>query len=239
MSATRDCSLKTGQLFKGVLLAATGLILLAACAKPPVAELTETRRIVAHAYASGASELAPEAYALADKALRSAESQVEEKRYKEALTSLALARNYTNKALNLTIKRKQQLEEERQKQLAEERRREERRQKELEQQRRQLEEERKQVEEKKPMPLPAKKVPPKPKLLTEVEVGPTDNLLLIAARPEVYNDGMLWPLIYKANRDQIKNPKEIFPGQKLVIPRDKNSEEIDAARQEAMELNLF
>ena len=55
----------------------------------------------------------------------------------------------------------------------------------------------------------------------------------------VYDDAFLWPLIYKANRDQIKDPKEIFSGQMLMIPRDKSRDEADAARQEARELNLF
>jgi nucleoid-associated protein YgaU len=35
---------------------------------------------------------------------------------------------------------------------------------------------------------------------------------------QVYNDAKLWPLIYIANRDKIKDPDLIFPGQKLVIP---------------------
>jgi nucleoid-associated protein YgaU len=34
----------------------------------------------------------------------------------------------------------------------------------------------------------------------------------------VYDDASLWPLIYVANRDQIKNPDLIFPGQKFRIP---------------------
>ncbi len=34
----------------------------------------------------------------------------------------------------------------------------------------------------------------------------------------VYKDARLWPLIYVANKDHIKDPDLIFPGQKLVIP---------------------
>ncbi len=34
----------------------------------------------------------------------------------------------------------------------------------------------------------------------------------------VYKDARLWPLIYMANRDQIKDPDLIFPGQKFAIP---------------------
>ena len=36
---------------------------------------------------------------------------------------------------------------------------------------------------------------------------------------KVYNDPSLWTRIYMANRDKIKNPDLIFPGQKLVIPK--------------------
>lgn len=34
----------------------------------------------------------------------------------------------------------------------------------------------------------------------------------------VYNDASLWPAIYIANKDQIKDPDLIFPGQKFKIP---------------------
>lgn len=35
---------------------------------------------------------------------------------------------------------------------------------------------------------------------------------------KVYKDARLWPLIYMANKDQIKDPDLIFPGQRFVIP---------------------
>ncbi len=35
---------------------------------------------------------------------------------------------------------------------------------------------------------------------------------------KVYNNARLWPLIYVANKDQIKDPDLIFPGQRFVIP---------------------
>jgi nucleoid-associated protein YgaU len=44
----------------------------------------------------------------------------------------------------------------------------------------------------------------------------TDCLWRIAKK--VYKDAKLWPLIYKANKDIIKDPDLIFPGQKFVIP---------------------
>ena len=44
----------------------------------------------------------------------------------------------------------------------------------------------------------------------------TDCLWRIAQR--FYNDASYWPVIYIHNKDQIKNPDLIFPGQRLVIP---------------------
>ncbi len=60
-----------------------------------------------------------------------------------------------------------------------------------------------------------------------------DTLPGIAARHEIYNDSFMWPLIYKANRDQIKDPKTIYAGQDLKIPREMTMEEIIAPRREA------
>jgi nucleoid-associated protein YgaU len=44
----------------------------------------------------------------------------------------------------------------------------------------------------------------------------TDCLWRIAEK--VYKNARMWPLIYSANRDQIKDPDLIYPGQKLIIP---------------------
>ena len=58
-----------------------------------------------------------------------------------------------------------------------------------------------------------------------------ETLPQIAARSEIYNDPSLWPIIYRANRDQIRNPKQLWPGQVLKIPRHYSKEEaIDAKR---------
>ncbi len=43
-----------------------------------------------------------------------------------------------------------------------------------------------------------------------------DSLSKIAKR--FYNNATLWPLIYTANRDKIKDPDMIFPGQTFTIP---------------------
>ena len=49
-------------------------------------------------------------------------------------------------------------------------------------------------------------------------VEPGETLWSIAAQPDVYADPYLWPLIYKANRDQIQDPSRIYPTQRLLIP---------------------
>jgi nucleoid-associated protein YgaU len=43
-----------------------------------------------------------------------------------------------------------------------------------------------------------------------------DSLSKIAKR--VYGDAQQWRKIYEANRDQIKNPDLIYPGQTFTIP---------------------
>jgi LysM repeat protein len=64
-------------------------------------------------------------------------------------------------------------------------------------------------------------------------VKKNETLPSIAARHDIYNDSFMWPLIYKANRDQIKDPKAVYVGQDLKIPRDISTEEIIEARREA------
>ncbi len=53
-----------------------------------------------------------------------------------------------------------------------------------------------------------------------------ESLPSISALPEVYDDSQLWPILYRANRDQIRDPKYISPGQLLRIPRNLTREDI-------------
>ena len=48
------------------------------------------------------------------------------------------------------------------------------------------------------------------------EVRPGESLAAIA-RHELGHPG-LWPLLYRANRDRIKDPERIYPGQRISIP---------------------
>jgi hypothetical protein len=45
-----------------------------------------------------------------------------------------------------------------------------------------------------------------------------DHLWGIARKKEHYGNGFAWPVIYKANRDKIKNPDLIYPDQVFQIP---------------------
>ena len=235
------------QMFYRLLLIVALTFLGSGCVKPPHESLEGAREIVARAYAVGAPQSAPGEYQLASSALQAAELQIKGGEYRKAARTLELAKRYAEEALNLATKRKQQLIAE-QKKTEEENRLVLSKQRELEKQAElKLQQERKlQKKVIKPAPRPGipvvKKIAPiivEPILVDNVEVQSGENLAMIAARVEVYNDALLWPLIYKANRDQIKDPKEIFLGQTFVIPRDKTRDEAGNARQEARELNLF
>lgn len=58
-----------------------------------------------------------------------------------------------------------------------------------------------------------------------------ETLPQIAGRAEIYNDSSLWPLIYRANRDQIRDPKRLWPGQVLSIPRHSSHDDVVEARR--------
>jgi len=68
---------------------------------------------------------------------------------------------------------------------------------------------------------------------TSYTVRRGETLPQIAARPELYNDVALWPLIYRANRDQIRDPYQLWPGQVLKIPRNFSRDEALEARRQA------
>ena len=53
---------------------------------------------------------------------------------------------------------------------------------------------------------------------TKYVVKKGDSLWKIAGK--VYHNPLKWPRIYRANKDKIKNPNRIHPGQVLTIPWD-------------------
>jgi LysM repeat protein len=60
-----------------------------------------------------------------------------------------------------------------------------------------------------------------------------DTLWGISGREQIYHNPFMWPLIYKANSQQIRDPDLIFPRQIFVIPRNYAPEEATAAIQQA------
>lgn len=60
-----------------------------------------------------------------------------------------------------------------------------------------------------------------------------DCLWNIAKKPDIYGDAFRWPKIWQKNREQIKNPDLIYPGQVLKIPAPAplTPEEESAARK--------
>lgn len=63
---------------------------------------------------------------------------------------------------------------------------------------------------------PEKKAEPDKTYIVQWRKKNTDCLWRISEK--VYRDASLWPAIYLANKDQIKDPDLIFPGQKFIIP---------------------
>lgn len=82
---------------------------------------------------------------------------------------------------------------------------------------------------------PKKEHPQPQHLPTHHTVKLGETLPQIASLPEVYNETALWPLLYRANRDQIRDPKRIWPGQVLRIPRNVSKEEVAEARRYSQE----
>jgi nucleoid-associated protein YgaU len=66
-----------------------------------------------------------------------------------------------------------------------------------------------------------------------------DTLWGISAREQIYRDPFMWPLIYKANSQQIRDPDVIFPRQIFVIPRNYTAEEAAAAIQRAKQRSAW
>jgi nucleoid-associated protein YgaU len=75
-------------------------------------------------------------------------------------------------------------------------------------------------------------------LVSSYTVRRGESLPLIASQPEVYGDRNLWPLLYRANRDQISDPRHIWPGQVLRIPRNLGRDDIAEARRYSQERPL-
>jgi nucleoid-associated protein YgaU len=60
-----------------------------------------------------------------------------------------------------------------------------------------------------------------------------DSLWKISGKEIIYKNSLMWPLIYKANRDKIRDPDLIYPKQVFAIPRNYSQEEANTAIKRA------
>jgi len=63
----------------------------------------------------------------------------------------------------------------------------------------------------------------------QYEVVRGDSLWAISGKAETYNNPYQWPLIFKANRDQIKDADMIHPGQTFDVDRNLSASDVEAA----------
>jgi nucleoid-associated protein YgaU len=96
-----------------------------------------------------------------------------------------------------------------------------------------------------PTPTPEPEAPPAPappeaeNNCTNYIVVKGDTLWDIAKMDLAYKDNFQWPLIFKANRDQIKDPDLIYPKQEFCIRHDFTQAEIEKARNDASDTPKF
>ncbi len=65
--------------------------------------------------------------------------------------------------------------------------------------------------------------------MSQYTVVQGDSLWAISGRSEIYGNPYQWPLIYKANRDKIKDADLIYPGQEFDIEQSPSMGDVDAA----------
>ncbi len=188
------------------------------------------REALARAYAAGAAQSAGEDFRIADQALRDAEKQFAEGHDEAARDLLPFAARWAHRAqvlARLAKEDQQRAEEERSRPALSSSSSSSPPQPPVTDQ----------IEKPKTASLP--KPPALPVLAKSHAVSNGETLWTIAAEQSVYGDSLLWPLLYKANRDQIKDPRHVYPGQLLRIPREVPASEVEEARQKAQTSDIF
>lgn len=213
-------------------------ILVSGCTSLPQVELEAARKAVSKAYASGAKELSPGKYQTAVEVLKNGEELVTRGQYRLAKETLPYAESLAQQAIHAA--REEQSRRETEDIIRKEK---------LDLLKKQLEIEGKDKPQPPPPPIVIRPAPPKPKPQppppppppppTHYMVGNGETLWSIAAQKLIYQDAFLWPLIYRANRDQIKDPRQIYPGQELNIPRNIKEADLDEARATASKSEIF
>lgn len=183
-------------------IALLGLAMLAeGCATtPPAQEMSDARQSLEAAQTIGAVEHAPEALGNARQLLSQAESDMQKGDYEKAQRDAIAAHEAAREAVAIAQA---------------------------------IQESAKPAAEPGPMPEQAPvqlvELVPEPAMASHYVVDAKDNLWGIAAKPSVYGDARLWPLLLKANASLIKNPDLIKPGTALRIERTPSAEEIERA----------
>ena len=96
------------------------------------------------------------------------------------------------------------------------------------------------VETPKEAPAPVVAVAqPEPVPMGKYTVASHDTLWDIAGKTDIYSDSFQWPLIFKANRDQIQDPDLIFTMQNFNIKKDVSVEEVASAKDLASRTPKF
>jgi len=208
-----------------ILLVCLFLLPAGGCTSLPGHELNNARQSLANARAAGANELAETEYLAAKAALSTAEKLVRQGEYQAAREWLPFATEQARQASLQAIAIKRELARQ-QARLAEA-------------DRNRLEQQAQQTPQHQLKSLSTPIAKKRVTLLSSYHVTTEESLWEIASRDETYADGTLWPLLYKANRDQIKDPRKVYPGQTLAIPRGASQQELDAARHEAAESEFF
>jgi nucleoid-associated protein YgaU len=72
-----------------------------------------------------------------------------------------------------------------------------------------------------------------PAQLDQYHVMRGDSLWSISGQERIYRNPLMWPILYKANRQRLRDPDRLFPQQILAIPRHLSQEEISTAIQRA------
>ena len=89
-----------------------------------------------------------------------------------------------------------------------------------------------------PTPVPTPVVITKPAIETYIVVK-GDTLWGISGMKIAYHDNFQWPLLFKANRDQIQDPDLIYPKQEFLLRRDWTKEDIEKARKDASDTPVY
>jgi hypothetical protein len=84
-----------------------------------------------------------------------------------------------------------------------------------------------------PTPIPPRPTPVPTAVPNSYIVQPGDSLWRIAGDPVVFGNSFRWPLLFKANRDQIIDPDLIEPAQDLTWKHSYSYPELEDAEQKA------